>query len=144
MKICYVLPHFYPHIGGGEKAMLDYILSIQDKYVEARVLTHSENNKAEHINYKGIDIYYFNWKILFGHPIVNSNDIKEHLMWADIVHTATYTPVPTVSRLCNKIKKPLVITVYEVLNEKWYWIEPNFVKATMFKIYERLVLKHWL
>ena len=143
MKVCYILPHFYPHIGGGEKAMLEYILAILNKDVEVRVLTHSDNGKSEHINYMGIDIYYFNWKILFGHPIVNSNDIKEHIMWADIVHTATYTPVPTVSRVCKRINKPLVVTVYESLNEKWYWIEPNFIKATMFKTYERFVLKHW-
>ena len=34
MKVCYVLAHFYPHVGGGEKAMMDYILSMKKYNIE--------------------------------------------------------------------------------------------------------------
>lgn len=143
MKICYVLAHFYPHVGGGEKAMLDYILSVHDKNVEVRVVTCSENGLLGHQKYQNIDIYYYDWKILFGHPIVKSKDIEEHIKWSDIVHTAVYSPVITTSKICKKLHKPLVVTVFEALNNKWFWIEKNKIKALMFKTYESLVLKSW-
>ena len=106
LKVCFVLAHFYPHVGGAEKAMLDYILALKEKGVQVRVLTHSDSGEVEHKKYKDIDIYYFNWKLLFGHPLVNKKDIIEHVKWADIVHTATYSPVITTSKVCKKLKKP--------------------------------------
>lgn len=140
MKVCFVVPHFYPHIGGGEKAMLDYIIAMKKYNIQVRVLTSSSGGVVGHKEYEGIDIYYYDWKVLFGHPLVRRKDLIEHIEWADIVHAAVYSPVRTTSSVCKKLNKPLIITVYESLNEKWYWIEENKIKALMFRIYEKMVL----
>ncbi len=140
MKVCYVLAHFYPHVGGGEKAMMDYILSMKKYNIEVRVVTSSSGGVVGHKEYQGIDIYYYDWKSFCGHPIVKKQDIIEHIKWADIVHTAVYSPVRVTASVCRKLNKPVIVTAYESLNEKWFWIEKNPIKALMFKMYEKLVV----
>lgn len=141
MKVCYILPHFYPYVGGGEQAFLDLIEALLKKKIEARVVTSSMDGKNIHQQYKGIDIYYYNWKSLFGHPLVQKKDLIEHIKWADVVHTAVYSPVRTACKLARKLKKPSIVTAHEVLGKRWFWIENNKIKALLFKLYETYVVK---
>lgn len=136
MKVCYVLPHFYPHVGGAEQAFLDVISALVSKKIDVRVITSSSGGGVGHKIYNGIDIYYYDWKMLCGHPIVRKRDLEEHVQWADIVHSAVYSPVFPTSSVCRKFGKPHVCEVYEVLGNKWFWIEKNKIKAFMFKLYE--------
>lgn len=141
MKICYVLTHFYPFIGGGEQFFLDIMSEmIKDKNVQVRVVTCNSGISGHH-TYKGIDIYSYDWKIMFGHPVVKIKDVEEHVKWADIVHTAIYTPVNVAIKLGKKYHKPVITTVYEALHKKWFWIEPNLIKACGFFSYERFILR---
>lgn len=136
MKICYVLPHFYPHVGGAEQAFMDMISVLVSKKINVRVVTSSSGGIIGHKKYNGIDIYYYDWKMFCGHPIVKKKDLEDHIKWADIVHSAVYSPVPPTSSVCRKLGKPHVCAVHEVLGKRWYWIENNKIKAFMFKIYE--------
>ena len=140
MKVCYVLSHFYPYVGGAEQAFFDLMQVLVEKDVEIRVVTTSVNGKNEHIKYKNLDIYYYNWKQLMGHPLVKKSDIIEHIEWADVVNTAVYSPVPVVTKVCRKLNKPVLCDVYEVLGFRWYWVESNFVKAFMLKMYEKFII----
>jgi len=140
LKICYVMPHFYPHIGGGEQAFLDTIVNLKKMYknVEARVVTSASGGIKGLHEHLDIPIYSYDWKMFCGHPIINKKDLKEHIKWADIVHVGVYSPViPTVG-MCKKLNKPVIVTAHESLNEKWYWVEPNKIRALMFRIYEKL------
>ena len=106
MKICYVLPHFYPYVGGSEQAFLDLICEvIKDKNNEVRVITTTNSGKTEKYNHLGIDIYGYDWKIMFGHPLVKKKDLIEHIKWADVVHAGVYNPVIPSVKLCKKYKK---------------------------------------
>lgn len=136
MKVLIVSAYFYPHVGGGEQALLDIATEFVKKGIKVRVATCSTTGKEYRDTYKGIDIYYYPWKIMFGHPFVKKDDLYNHVMWADVVHSAVYTPVPAVSKVCRKLNKPHVCSVYEVLGNKWFWIEPNKIKALGFKAFE--------
>ena len=140
MKVCYVLSHFYPYVGGAEQAFFDLMQALIEKNVEIRVVTTSVNGKNDHVKYKNLDIYYYNWKQLMGHPLVKEKDIIEHIKWADVVNTAVYSPVPVVTRVCRKLNKPVLCDVYEVLGYRWYWVEKNYIKAFMLKMYERIII----
>lgn len=139
LKICYVMPHFYPHIGGGEQAFLDTIYNLKKYFdIEARVITSSSGGivgKHEHLK---IPIYSYKWKMFCGHPLVNKKDLEEHINWADIVHVGVYSPVIPTVKMCKKLNKPVIVTAHESLNEKWYWVESNKLKALAFRIYEKL------
>ncbi len=142
MKICYVLPHFYPHVGGAEQAFLDLIEELVKKEdVEVRVITSASGGVKGNQKYKGIDIYYYDWKMLFGHPIVKKKDIKQHIEWADLVHAAVYSPVRSTCKLARKLKKPVIVTAHEVLGKRWFIVEKNKIKALIFYIYENYVIK---
>ena len=45
MKVCYVLSHFYPYVGGAEQAFFDLMQVLVKKDVEIRVVTTSVNGK---------------------------------------------------------------------------------------------------
>lgn len=141
MKICFVLPHFYPYIGGGEKLFYDFARGLSERGHEVRVV--ARNVGKEYLGYKKIgklDVYYCQWKSMFGHPIPHKKDIVEHIKWCDVVHTSIFTPAAIVSRLARIYKKPSVMTVHEVRGEKWFWVE-NAFKASLFWIYEQYVCR---
>ena len=140
MKVCYILSHFYPYVGGAEQAFFDLMQVLVKKNIEIRVITTSVNGKNEHLKYKDLDIYYYNWKQLMGHPLVKEKDIIDHIKWADVVNTAVYSPVPVVTRVCHKLGKPVLCDVYEVLGHRWYWVEKNYIKAFILKTYEKFII----
>jgi len=106
---------------------------------EVRVATSSSGGVSGNKNYKKIEIYYYPWKGFFGHPVPSNTDLQEHVRWADLVHTATYTAAPVAMRAAKVGGKPCYITVYECLGRKWFWIE-NPIKAMGFFAFEYWVL----
>lgn len=141
MKVCMVVPHFFPHVGGGEQLYYDIAKGIQEQGYEVRIVTSSSAGICGNKSYEGLDCYYCDWKIVFGHPIVKRKDIVPHIQWADIVHTTIFTTAIKSRKVSKRYKKPCVITIHEVIGKKWFWIVPSKIKASMFLMYERLICK---
>jgi glycosyltransferase involved in cell wall biosynthesis len=139
VKICYVVGHFSPHIGGVENLFMDIATGMKEKGHEVRVITSNSGGINGHSIQNGIDVYHCNWKIMFGHPICKTKDLKEHIKWADLIHTTTFTTANPTRRVCKKYKKPCIISIHEVLGDKWFWIEKNVFKAIGFRIFEKYV-----
>ena len=141
MKICFVLPHFYPYVGGGERIFYDMVQGLLQRGHKIRVL--ARNVGDEYLGHKtvlGMDVYYFPWKSMFGHPIIPARDIEEHIAWCDVVHASIFTPAFPASRLARKYHKPSVLTVHEVRGPKWFWVE-DFIHASAFWLYEQFVCR---
>lgn len=141
MKICIIVPHFLPHVGGGELLWFDIAKGLQKEGQEVRVITSSSGGVQGNKPYQGINTYYYSWKLFCGHPIVKAKDIKAHIQWADIVHTTMFTPATKTRMLAKRYKKPCILTIYEVLGNKWFWFESSKIKAALFEIYERMICK---
>lgn len=139
MRVCMIVPHFLPHIGGGEQAFYDIAKGLMEMGHKVRVVCSASGGVVGHQSYDGIDVYYYAWKIFSGHPIVRSIDLIKHVKWADIVHTAVYTTATKTRMLSKKMHKPCVITIHEVLGNKWFWIGVPFYKALVFAVYEWFV-----
>ncbi len=139
MKICYIVGHYPPHIGGVEILFQDYAQGMAAAGNEVRVVTSASGGIYGRHERNGTEVYYYNWKVLFGHPLPRKKDMEEHVKWADIVHTTTFTVANPARKLCKKYKKPSLITIHEVLGDKWYWIEPNRMKAFGFRMFEKYV-----
>ena len=141
MKICYVLPHFYPYVGGGERIFYDMAKGLLKKGHEIRVL--ARNVGQEYLGHKTVErmeVYYFPWKSMFGHPLIPAKDIREHIAWCDVVHASIFTPAFPSSRLARKYRKPSVLTVHEVRGPKWFWTEDK-IHAAAFWLYEQFVCR---
>lgn len=141
MKICFILPHFYPYVGGGERIFYDMAKGLLARGHEIRVL--ARNVGQEYLGRKtveGMEVYYYPWKSLFGHPLIPARDIKEHIKWCDVAHASIFTPAPPSSRLARRFHKPSVLTVHEVRGSKWFWVE-DFIRASAFWLYEQYVCR---
>jgi glycosyltransferase involved in cell wall biosynthesis len=136
-----VVPHFLPHVGGGEQLYFDIAKGLAEEGYEVRVVTSSSAGVYGNVPYQGIDTYYYTWKMFCGHPIVKSKDISEHIKWADLVHTTMFTTATKTRLMAKKYGKPCVITIHEVLGNKWFWIEKSKIKALMFDFYERFICR---
>lgn len=139
MKICMIVPHFFPFVGGAENLFMDFARNIVKSGNEVRVVTSSVDGKNDYTNINGVHVYYYNWKMIFGHPLPKKSDIKQHVEWCDMIHTAPFTVATVASNLGKQYDKPVVFTVHEVLGTKWHWIEENWVKAELFRSYEKFI-----
>ena len=141
MKICIVLPHFYPYVGGGEKLFYDLAKGLLLRGHEVRVIAERiDDEYSGHKVVEGIDVWYCSWKAMFGHPIPKASDVEEHVRWCDLVHTSIFTTAHVASKLAKKYKKPSIMTVHEVRGTKWYWAD-DFIHATGFFVYEQYVCR---
>jgi len=141
MKICFILPHFYPYIGGGEQIFYDMAVGLAERGHEIRVI--ARNVGETHLGYKKVgklDVYYCPWVSMFGHPLLRKRDVEEHIKWCDVAHASIFTPAPLVSRLARKYHKPCVLTVHEVRGSKWFWVE-GMLRASLFWFYEQYVCR---
>lgn len=140
MKITWIVPHFPPHIGGGERLYMDVCLFLKERGVKIRVVTSSSGGVKGHHMVKGLSVYYCDWPIVFGHPMVRMKDILPHVKWCDIVHTSIYSTALRSNLAALLNGKPCVTTIHEVMGKKWFWFEKNPLKAAAFFTYERLIV----
>lgn len=141
MKILYILPHFYPYVGGGERIFYDMARGLLAKGHQVRVIARNVGREyLGHKNVEGMDVYYKKWISLFGHPLIPAKDVEEHVKWADIVHASIFTPAFPASMMARKYNKPSILTVHEVRGNKWFWVE-DFIHASMFFAYEQFTCR---
>jgi glycosyltransferase involved in cell wall biosynthesis len=140
MRICFVLEHFYPYIGGAETMFKEYTTRLVELGCEVKVATSNSGGVTGRAVYDGVEVHHFPWKGFFGHPIPKPKDIHEFASWADIIHGATFPAAPVALRVARKFGKPCVVTVYEVWGRKWFWIEKNYLKASLYYAFEQFVI----
>lgn len=140
MKICFVIEHYSPHIGGVEIAFEEYAKRLSDRGHVVRIVTSNSGGITGERVAGNVKIYYFNCKSFFGHPLLPKNKIEEHIQWADIVHTSTITAALPAVLLCHKHTKPCLLMVHEVLGKRWFSVERNPFKAIGFFLFERYML----
>lgn len=137
MKIAYILPHFYPYVGGGEKMFYDLAVGFKKAGHEVHVV--ARDVKPDYVGLcriDGVSVNYRPWKEMFGHPFPVKEDIEEEIKWCDVVHTSIFTTSPIVSKLAKKYGKPSVLTIYEVRGNKWFACD-NFFKACIYYMVEQ-------
>lgn len=141
MKICFVLEHYYPHVGGVETEFWEFSRRLVALGCEVRVVTSNSGGVTGYQKHEDVPTWHFVWKGLFGHPCPRASDIKEHVAWADIVHTTTYTAAPVAAKVAKTLNKPCIISVQEALGKRWFSIGENIVTASLFFLFERFVIK---
>lgn len=140
MKICFVTEHFFPHVGGVEIAFKEYATRLAQQGHDVRVITSNSGGVTGEREMQNIKIYYLDCRSFFGHPILPIKKIEQHILWADVVHTTTYTAALPAVKLCNEHEKPCILMVHEVLGKKWFFVEENPLKALGFLFFEWYVI----
>ena len=135
LKIAFILPHFYPYVGGAEQLFYDMAKRLAASghkvHVVAEQVGDEYRGKKE---FDGIKVWYCPWKSLFGHPFPRRKDIERHIKWCDVVHTSIFTTAPVTSFLAKKYDKPSVMTVHEVRGSKWFWTDAWYKAAIYWSV----------
>jgi glycosyltransferase involved in cell wall biosynthesis len=140
VKVCLVLENFYPYIGGAETLFREYTARLAEAGCEIKVVTSTSGGVNGRACYDGVEVHHFPWRGLFSHPVPKAKDLREFIEWSDLVHTATLTAAPVALSVAKEFKKPCLVTVFEVWANKWFWIEKNYLKATLYYLFERYVI----
>jgi glycosyltransferase involved in cell wall biosynthesis len=140
VKVCFVLENFYPYIGGAETLFKEYTARLAESGCEIKVLTSTSGGVNGRACYDGVEVYHFPWRGLFSHPVPKSKDLRNFIEWSDLVHTATLTAAPVALSVAKEFNKPCLVTVFEVWGNKWFWIEKNYLKATLYYLFERYII----
>lgn len=142
MKVCFVLEHFYPHVGGVETVFYEYAKRLGKRGCSIRIVCSNSGGVTGQTRlFENVEAFYFPSFSLFGHPLLSHRAVAEHVQWADIVHTTTYTAALPGLRLSKKYGKSCLLTVHEVIGKDWFTVEKNPLKALLFFSFERYVVK---
>jgi glycosyltransferase involved in cell wall biosynthesis len=141
MRICFILEHFYPHIGGGETFFKELTSQLARRGCDVRVITSNSGGVNGTVRYDGVQVHHLPWMSCFSHPLPARRDLYEPVRWSDVVHTATYTAAPVALSVSRKLNKPCVVTVYEALRHRWFWVDSNVFRASLFYLFERYVVR---
>lgn len=145
MKICLVAELFYPNLGGGEKYLFEMAQSLAEEGHQVKVLTSWKSGRKERLKLnERLEVYYFDWREISGHPYPKNQDLEKYWVWADVIHTSLYTAaLATFWRNLSTAKnrrKPLVLTVFEVIDRDWWLAEKNWFKAVSLYLFEKLCI----
>lgn len=143
IRVLIVCEYYFPHIGGAEKLLYLHTKFLgKDDSFDFRVVTSQQNNtqKIEKLDNSCV-VYRYPWPQLFGHPIAKMSDLKQHAEWADVIHTVMYTTAIQSLIIAKFFRKPVILTVFEVLRSDWFKVVDNVFSAFLFWFYELLLLK---
>lgn len=140
MKICFVLEHFIPHVGGVEILFAELVRGLVESGHEVRVVTSTSGGVTGVSGLSGAVVYHTETVSFFGHPLIPPAAIRPHAEWADVVNTTTYTAALPAWIVARQLKKPIVLSVMEVIGQRWNAVESNPLLALAFRAFERLVV----
>ncbi len=144
MKICFVLEYYLPHIGGAEILFSNLSERLVKMGHECYIITSKlpQTKKYEEIN--GVKIHRVRvpykldryWFTFFSIPTVYKLCIN-----CDFVHCMTYNSAFPAWLIAKILKKPSIITVYEVHGSTWKNLsDMNQFNAKLHQILEKLII----
>jgi glycosyltransferase involved in cell wall biosynthesis len=142
-KVLIVCEYFPPHIGGAEKLLWLHVKNLSEtgKY-SFRVITSSVPDSLSYEKISDtIEVFRYPWPVVFAHPIALPQNLHKHIQWADIVHTVMYSCALQTFLISKIYKKPVVLTVFEILNKRWLAVASNPIVGGAYWLFEILLLK---
>jgi len=143
LTICFILEYYYPHVGGGEVLFQKLAEGLVKEGHQCNVVTCriSGTKRFEVVN--GVNIYRVQvpkygdryWFTLMSVPLAWKIAKR-----ADIIHTITYNGAFPAWLIARAQKKPVVISILEVLGKKWMELDFNFLAAFLCRLIENTIL----
>jgi len=143
LTICFVIEYYHPHVGGGEVLFQKLAEGLVKEGHRCDVVTCRIPGTKRFEVVNGVNIYRVRvprfadryWFTLLSIPLAWKIAKR-----ADIIHTMTYNGAFPAWLIARMQKKPVVITIHEVLGEKWMELNFNFLAAFFCKLIEDIIL----
>jgi len=144
LTICFVVEYYYPHIGGGELLFQKLAEGLAREGHRCSVITCRLPGTGKFETVNGVDIYRVRvprWADRYWFTFLSFFKVWEIAKRADIIHTMSYNGACPAWLVARMQKKPAVITVHEVLGEKWMRVNFNFMVGFLCRLIENTMLR---
>ena len=140
MKILFVLDHYYPYLGGGEKLFQSLAESLATHHTVTVVTTkhHKSLKKKETINGVQIERLAIN---RFVFTFLSLFKVLFHASKSDIIITSSYNAALSAKIASVLFKKKILIVFHEVLGNLWFELPYlSYFSKLCYYLYERFIL----
>ena len=143
LTICFILEYYYPHVGGGEVLFQKLAEGLVKKGHRCDMVTCHIPGTERFEVVNGVNIYRVRvpkcedryWFTLMSIPLAWKIAKR-----ADIIHTMSYNGAFPAWLIARMQKKPVVITIHEVLGKKWMKLNFKFLSAFLCRLIENTIL----
>ena len=143
LAICFVIEYYYPHVGGGEVLFQNLAEGLVKEGHRCDVVTCRITGAKGFEVVNGVNIHRVRvprfadryWFTLLSIPLTWKIAKR-----ADIIHTMSYNGAFPAWLIARMRKKPAVITIHEVLGEKWMELGFNLLAAFLCRLIENTIL----
>ncbi|MEM3126728.1 MAG: glycosyltransferase family 4 protein [Candidatus Woesearchaeota archaeon] len=119
LKLLFVLENYYPLFGGAETVFVNLCEGLAKKGHEVRVVVQKIPGTKNYEVKNKIKIYRVDSFSRYFYPFVAIPLVWKLAREADVIHTSTYTGAGPAWLAARLQRKPIVITMHEVLGKKW-------------------------
>ncbi len=140
LNILFVLENYYPMFGGAETVFINLCEGLAKKGHEVSVVVQKlPDTKSYEVRNK-VKIYRVNSYSRYFYPFVAVPLVWRLSKNADIIHTTTYTGAGPAWLAAKLRRKPIIITILEVLGKKWNFTLP-WPSSLFHRILEWTIIK---
>jgi D-inositol-3-phosphate glycosyltransferase len=144
MRILFVVDYYYPHIGGMEAIFQQLAEGLVVRGHQVKVVTTCQTGLARFEELGGVEIERVpvprNLERLFFIGLAVPLALRQANRF-DLVHTATFSGAPGAFIAAKVFKKPCLMTLPEVLGNRWSMVETNPLLALGYRFVERMLLR---
>lgn len=144
-RVLLVLDHFYPFVGGAETLTRELSRGLAARGEQVTVVTTRQPGTGAVETIDGVEIHRVWTPRWLGRCLFIFLALPALLRYgrkADVIHAGVYASAFP-AWLCGKmLRKPTVLTVYEVLGDQWQqWADTGWLAGWAFRAYEWFLLR---
>lgn len=142
MKLLFVLEHYYPHRGGGETLFKLLTEKLASEGHECHVITCRLKGTKKYEKLNGVYIHRVKvpyWKDRYWFTFFAIPEVYKLAKKCDLIHTMTYNGALPTWLVSKILKKPSVITVYEILGPLWTK-HMNKLVGEIHRMFEKIIV----
>ena len=140
MKLLFVLEYYFPHVGGMETFYQNLCEGLVKKGHTVIVVTSSQAGYGVEEVINGVTVQRVSCPNRYWFTFLAFYDV---LMWGrsvDVIATTTYNGAPPAWLASRLLNKPCVITVLEILGERWDILVKNKLSIMFHKWAEEFIM----
>lgn len=143
MKICFIIEHYYPYIGGVEKLFLQLTQKLASENHKVRVITtRFDKSLPEKEIINDVEVIRLNLRNRYLFSFFGFFFMIKKVKGFDVIHSTTYNAAFPAFFTGLITRKKVIVTFHEYWGAMWFSLPYlNSVERILFWTYEQIVLR---
>jgi glycosyltransferase involved in cell wall biosynthesis len=143
MRLLFVLAYYDPYVGGAEYVFKRLTEGLARRGHCVRVITSHlpgtpYRERIDGVDVERVPVPRFGDRYFFS--LLNIPQVARRARDYDLIHTASNNIAPPVHLAGKLFGKPVVFTCHELLGKRWKLVEPQALKAWLFRNIEKAIV----